>query len=183
MNPKAIEQHINFLKSGTFFEKMLATKALKPISEKNPETLIPYFNILIELLKSDNNKVKWAVICLLSPLTPIKPKLLFTNIDLFARLAEGPSVIVRDQYVKILASLACLIEYADTALTLLIDEVLKAPINQLPSYADIATKVVDKENALKLKQIIVLRLPDVAALPAKTKKLKQTLNQLDKKLK
>jgi hypothetical protein len=177
----AINHYIHQLSLGSYKELRAATKALKIIAEQNPEFLLRYLEVFTDILEQHNIKAKWNILILLSPLAPLNPHFFFQHLDLLASLAEGQSVIIRDHYVKILAALAQQEEYKSTAIPLLLDEVLKSPTNQLPSYAATTAAVIDKENRNRLKEIITIRLPDVAEYPAKTKKLKNLLQQLNKK--
>lgn len=180
MNPIFIKEQIQVLKQGKFIEKMVASKALKKISENTPEELIPYYPDFLAILADKNVKVAWATFFMLTPMAVFKPEMAYEHLGLFAQIADGDSVIARDQYVKILTELATHDPYKETCLTLLLDEVLKAPVNQLPAYAKSATSVIDREHAGALKDIISIRLPDTENYPPKTKKLQQLLQQLNK---
>ena len=180
MNDQEIKEWIKTLEQGKFVEKMVASKALKKVSETEPETLVPYYPAFLKILADKNVKVAWATFFMLTPMAVFKPAMAFDNLGLFAQIADGESVIARDQYVKILTQLATHEKYKDTCLTLLLDEVLKAPVNQLPSYAKSATSVIDQEHAATLKDLIISRLPEVEDYPPKTKKLQQLLKQLNK---
>lgn len=117
---------------------------------------------------------------LLVPMAVHQPKMAFDNLGLFATLSDGNSVIARDQYVKILVQLASVEAYRETCLTLLIDEVLKAPVNQLPSYAQSASSVVNGAYKTSLEEVIDIRLADVEEYLPKIKKLQAVLKRLHK---
>lgn len=176
-----IKEYIKILEEGKFIEKMVAAKELKKITEKDPESLIPYYTDLIKILKNPDGKVSWATMFLLSPMAIYRPHTAFEHLGLFATLADGASVINRDHYVKILTALALHEEYKDICLTLLIDEVMKAPVNQLPSYATSAVSVVDDIHKAWLEEVIASRLPDTIDYPPKNKKLQQALRKLSQK--
>jgi len=180
MHTDPIKEWINTLEKGKFIEKMVASKALKKISESTPEVLVPYYPSFLKILADKNVKVAWATFFMLTPMAVFNPEMAFGNLGLFAQIADGDSVIARDQYVKILTELATHAAYQETCLTLLLDEVLKAPVNQLPSYAKSAASVVNRESAATLKELISSRLPEVADYPPKTKKLQQLIKQLNK---
>ncbi|RYD97986.1 MAG: hypothetical protein EOP54_09150 [Sphingobacteriales bacterium] len=178
MNKDTLKEWINTLEKGKFIEKMVAAKALKQISEHTPEVLVPCYPAFLKILADKNVKVAWATLFLLTPMAVLKPELAFENLGLFAQIADGDSVIARDQYVKILTELATHAVYKETCLTLLLDEVLKAPVNQLPAYAKSAVSVIDREHAKPLKGLIISRLPEVEDYPPKTRKLQQLIKQL-----
>ncbi len=178
MPADTIKEWINTLQKGTFIEKMVAVKALKKISESTPEALVPYYPDFLNILADKNVKVAWATLFMLTPMATFKPEMAYEHLGLFALIADGESVIARDQYVKMLTELAKHTAYKDTCLTLLLDEVLKAPVNQLPAYAKSAASVTEGEYAAALKELISMRLKDVEDYPAKTKKLQQLIRQL-----
>lgn len=177
-----IKEYIKILKEGVFVEKMSAAKELKRITEQEPESMISYYKDLIEILKDPDVKTPWAAMFLLSPMAIYRPHMAYAHLGLFAGLADGDSVISRDHYVKMLTALSVHEEYKDTCLTLLIDEVMKAPVHQLPSYAMSAVSVVDDAHKAWLEDVIALRLPDTIDHPPKTKKLQQALRKLGQEM-
>lgn len=180
MDDHELKRLVSVLQNGRYVEKMVACKALKKLSEQQPEKLVPYYPDLLRIISDKNVKVVWATLFLLVPMAVHQPEMAFDNLGLFANIAEGDSVIARDQYVKILVQLASAEAYRDTCLTLLIDEVLKAPVNQLPSYAQSAASVVDSAHRSSLKEVIDLRSADVEEYPPKIKKLQAVLKRLHK---
>lgn len=180
MTDAAIKAQIEVLKNAKFVEKIVASKALKRLSESEPEKLVPYYPDFLAIIADKNVKVAWATFFMLTPMAVYKPEMAYENLGLFATIADGESVIARDQYVKILTQLTTHTAYKSNCATLLVDEVLKAPVNQLPSYATSAATVVDKENAVLLQKVIINRLPEVEDLPPKMKKLQVIVKQLNK---
>jgi len=163
-----------------FATKIQALKDLKAVAEKHPEDIVPYLPDLIRELESGPEKLKWGVMMLISMCAHLAREIIFEHMGLFAAIADGPSVIARDAYVRMLAMLSQEAEYTATTTTLLLDEVWKSPVNQLPSYAETATKHIPAESHPLLAEIIIARLPDVADYPPKQKKLQQYLKRLRK---
>lgn len=94
-------------------------------------------------------------------------------------IADKGSVITRDHAVKILAALSVHKQYAADTLPLLLEQVITAPINQLPSYAETALAVINDDHKQQLLSIINTRLPDVDS-EAKIKRLEKVLKKLKK---
>lgn len=174
-------QHLfDALKQDRFHTKIQAVKELKIIAETQPELILPHFPELFKLLAEGPEKLKWGIMLLISPCAHLDKEAIYEHLGLFAAIADGPSVIARDHYVLMLAMLSQEPPYREITTPLLLDEVLKSPVNQLPSYAETATKSVPKSAYTQLIDMITLRLPDVAEYPAKEKKLQKYLKVLKK---
>ena len=174
-------QHLfDALYQKAFTPKIQALKALKVIAEKEPETILPHLPELFRELQQGPEKLKWGAMMLIDMCAHLDKETIFNHLGLLATIADGPSVIARDAYVRMLALLAQDAQYTETATPLLLDEVLKSPVNQLPSYAETATKHIPADSYAQLIDIIILRLPDVAEYPPKEKKLQRYLKLLRK---
>lgn len=163
-----------------FAQKIQALKELKIIAERQPEVIVPYFPQLFREVEEGPEKLKWGVMMLISMCAHLDKEAIFSHLGLFATIADGHSVIARDAYVRMLAMLSQEPRYTDTTTALLLDEVLKSPVNQLPSYAETATKHIPAAHYTQLAEIINMRLPDVEDYPPKEKKLQRYLKLLKK---
>jgi hypothetical protein len=174
------KQLFDALFQSKFAIKIQALKDLKIIAEREPEVIVPYFPQLFTEVKEGPEKLKWGVMMLISMCAHLDKEAIFEHLGLFAAIADGPSVIARDAYVRMLAMLSQEQQYTDTTTALLLDEVLKSPVNQLPSYAETATKHIPVTHYAQLAGIISMRLPDVEDYPPKEKKLQRYLKLLKK---
>ena len=175
------EKQFEDLKSPVFGTKIKAVKDLERVAQEHPEIIVQHYDTLIQLLEDGNYKVKWGTTQLIYQSAHIAPAKVFKHLGLLGTIADGNSVIARDNYVKILALLSEHKKYRATTVPLLLDEVLKSPVNQLPSYALHASKAVrTTEEKDLLKEYITLRLPDTDAYPPKTQKLRKLLQVLSK---
>lgn len=173
-----VEQLTKVIKNGNKSERRDAFKAVVEIAEKQPQAVLPQIDFFMSLLSAEENRVQWEsmqVIVLLAPLCKDK---MFQKLDLLAQVADSGSVITRDHYVKILAILSSHKKYSVTSIPLLIDEVLKSSVNQLPSYAETTLSIIDEDNKVYLKNAVTQRVQDVKDLPAKQKRLEKILKKL-----
>ncbi|RQO32263.1 hypothetical protein DBR32_01245 [Taibaiella sp. KBW10] len=175
---KTHQELFNDLKQKSFSLKIEAIKQLEAVALSEPEIIVAHYPELFELLRSDKPKLKWGVTILISMTVQLAPETVFEQLGLLAEVADGESVIARDHYVKILAYLSAFSNYKETCIPLLLDEVLKSPLNQLPSYAETAAKAIEKEDAQQLSAIITARLPEISDWPPKTKRLEKVLKTL-----
>lgn len=173
-----VKQSIQTIKAGNKSERRDAFKAIVEFAEKQPQSVLPEIDFFIDLLSAKENRVQWESMQVITILAPHCKDLLFQKLDLLALVAENGSVITRDHYVKILAILSSENAYKATTIPLLIDEVLKSPINQLCIYAEATLSVKDKENKPYLKNAVMQRIEDTADLPAKRKRLEKVLKKL-----
>ncbi len=81
MHTDTLKEWINTLEKGKFLEKMVASKALKKISESTPEVLVPYYPAFLKILSDKNVKVAWATFFMLTPMAVFKPEMAFENLD------------------------------------------------------------------------------------------------------
>lgn len=173
-----IKKLINVVNTGNAAERKAAFEELKDMAEKTPEILTSEIDFFFTLLHHKDNRKQWESMQILSSMAKNNQKKMFDNLAVFADVADKGSVITRDHYVKILSVLATNKYYSATVLPLMIDEVLKSPVNQLPNYAETVFSVIDEENKIYLKKAIEDRLEDVAELPAKEKRLQKILKKL-----
>lgn len=173
------EKQFEDLKQPNFGTKIKAVKDLEKVATENPELIVQHYDTLFQLLADSNYKVKWGTTQLIYLTTHLAPEKVFKHLGLLGTIADGPSVIARDNYVKILGILSEIKKYRQTTVPLLLDEVIKSPVNQLPNYALIASKAVETtaEKDL-LRKYITLRLPDTNDYPPKTMKLQKLLKAL-----
>jgi hypothetical protein len=70
-------------------------KALKLLSEQQPQTLLPHWNYLVSLLKSDNGFSKYAAIYLITALVPVDDRGRFEKaFNVYYDLLDDESVMV-----------------------------------------------------------------------------------------
>lgn len=90
-----------------------------------------------------------------------KPKELFEMLPQIMSTIDKGSVITIDCGVSILAKLSSVNRYAETTFPLLIEQLTKCPIKQIPMYAEYAEKAISKSNKEQFIHLLELRLGEV----------------------
>jgi hypothetical protein len=73
----------------------------------------------------------------------------------------GGSVITKDHGVNILIKLCSIKQYANNAFTLLNEQLLSSPTNQLPMYAERAMSIINDKNKTLFVKTLTSRLGDI----------------------
>ena len=117
-------------------------KTLYEVGEQKPELIAPYAKEFIALLDHKNNRLVWGAMTALSAITLQNAPLLYDAIAKIVAVADEGSVITRDRAVLILADLGTIKKYNETAVLLLFEQLMAAPENQFPSYAEKTATIV-----------------------------------------
>lgn len=87
------------------------------------------------------------------------------------------SVIARDHTMYILAALAKHQKYYEDCMALILEQLLKSPVNQLPMYAEITAPVVAAKDKEAFKKVLLERLKDITQ-ESKIKRIEKVLKKL-----
>lgn len=123
-----------------------AIKVLYELGDIKPALLANYIDEFAALLSSKNNRLQWGGMAALSAVTMEDPKAIYTLLPKILGAADKGSVITRDETVKILAKLGMIKEYCDDIFALLNEQLLSAPVNQFPMYAEYTLPIVTRKN-------------------------------------
>lgn len=154
-------------------------KVLYEIGERNPKLIANYDKIFIDLLDSKNNRMVWGAMCALDCVASINPKAIYANLVKILNAADKGSVITKDHGIKILVKLAAIKQYADDAITLLLEQLKSAPTNQFPSYAESTASILTKNFKADFIKILQLRLKEIEQ-ESKRKRIEKILKKLHK---
>jgi hypothetical protein len=136
-------------------------KVLYEIGERGPAKLIaPYYKEFGDLLKSKNNRMVWGAMIALDNISQVNPAGVFSMLPLIVQTIDKGSVITIDHGVGILANLSALKEYAGQTLPLLMEQLKRCPIKQLPMYAEKAERASTPENKGQFIELLELRLSE-----------------------
>jgi len=152
-------------------------KVLYEIGAIKPELITPFANEFASLLQSKNNRLQWGAMTALNTITNQIPQLIFENLGNLISIAEKGSVITRDNLMSILTKLMATPMYANDALLLFNEQLLKAPVNQLPMYAENALPVVKDLLKDDFVHILQSRLHDIDK-ESKRKRVEKVLRKL-----
>jgi hypothetical protein len=136
-------------------------KVLYEIGEQKPELIAPYSNDFIALLDNKNNRLQWGGMTALSSIVSENPKIIYASLAKIVKAGDSGSVITKDHLVNILIGLCAEKQYATNVFPLLIEQLLKSPTNQLPSYAEKTIPVINEKNKTIFVKTLTSRLKDI----------------------
>ncbi len=122
-------------------------KVLYEIGERGSADMIaPYFQIFAKTLESKNNRLVWGAMYALDTIATVNPSNIFIVLPAILKAIDKGSVITIDGGVSILAKLAALPAFSETAFPLLIEQLNRCPAKQLPMYAEKSVKAITSQN-------------------------------------
>jgi malate synthase len=136
-------------------------KVLYEIGELKPSLIVEYLNNFIALLNSKNNRLQWGGMAAIDAITLENPKAIYSVLSKLVLAADHGSVITRDRAVNILIKLCSVKQYAKNAFSLLSEQFLISPINQLAMYAERTLPIINDECKVQFIKVLNSRLPDI----------------------
>ena len=154
-------------------------KVLYEIGGLKPLLIAGFIDELVALLHSKNNRLQWGAMTALSCITRVKPDEIYNNLSQILEAAEKGSVITRDNAVNILIALGGVPKYTKDAFSLLMEQLLKSPTNQLPMYAERISPIIGTENKAAFIEILNARLDDIEK-ESKRKRVEKVIKKISK---
>jgi len=122
-------------------------KVLYEIGARGAASMIaPYYKTFGDLLLSKNNRLVWGAMYALETITSVNPSDIYSILPAICKAIDNGSVITIDGGVSILAKLAAVKEYNETAFPLLLEQLNHCPTKQLPMYAEKSVKAINASN-------------------------------------
>ena len=159
-NKKAIKELVENLSNKKAIQND-CIKVLYEIGEQEPKLIADYISEFVAQLDSKNNRLQWGTMTALGTITNERPKEIYTALPTILAVADKGSVITKDHAVNILIKLCLVEKYSNNAFTLLIEQLLKSPTNQLPMYAERAIPAVNDKNKTIFVKTLISRLDDI----------------------
>jgi hypothetical protein len=150
---------------------------LYEIGERNPTLIAGYDKEFLALPENKNNRLVWGAMTALDSITSIQPKFIYKNLPKILAAAGKGSVIAKDQGVNILIKLAAHEDFANDSLALLLDQLKNCATNQLPMYAENATRVSTGKYKKDFITVLTSRLGDIEK-ESKQKRVRKVIKQL-----
>ena len=178
-NSDAIKELVENLKNK---DKKIQADCIKTLYETayiKPDLIASYYSVFLELLSNKNNRLVWGGMIALMTITDLKSKELFTSLDLISDTVNKGSTITIDSGVEIYAKLNKYSKYQDKVENLLIDQLWKCPIKQLPKYMEKSTISITEKNKEIYQKIINVRKAECDK-DSQVKRLDKVLKQIDK---
>ena len=136
-------------------------KVIYEIAVISPTLIAPFSGKLVQLLTHTSNRVQWGAMTALAAITAEVPATIFSFLPAIIEAAEKGSVITNDQCVYHLAKLAAEKRFEDACLAELNKRLQKAPVNQLPMYAEIFAPVINVKHRSAFVKTLSLRLNEI----------------------
>jgi hypothetical protein len=155
-------------------------KVLYEIGELKPSLIAGYVKDFIALLNHKNNRLQWGAMAALDKITLENPKLMYANLSKIIDAMEKGSVITKDSGVNILIKLCSLKEYASDTFSLLLEQLVSSPTNQLPMYAERALPAINEKTKTAFIKVLTSRLGDIEK-DTKRKRVENVIKKLSKK--
>lgn len=176
-NADQVKQLIAVLQKGKAALKGDAIKVLYELGGLDPHQIEPYSMEFIELLNSKNNRLQWGAMTALAHISSLAPSKVFPHIQVVIEASEKGSVITRDNAVKVLIELSKKEEYFEVSYPLLLEMLLKSPMNQFPMYAEQIEPVVPSRSKEEFRNALESRLSE--PIPdSKRKRIDRVLKKL-----
>lgn len=159
-NKKAVKELVENLSNKKAIQND-CIKVLYEIGEQEPKLIAGYINEFVQQLHSKNNRLQWGAMTALGTITNERSKEIYAILPTILDAADKGSVITKDHAVNVLIKLCTTKSHSDSAFTLLIEQLLKSPTNQLPMYAERAIPVVNEKNKTLFVNTLASRLDDI----------------------
>lgn len=176
-NVAAVQELIDGLQHKTKAIRHDCIKTLYEIAVIKAGLVSSHVNVFVTLLGDKDNRMQWGAMTAISAVTTLTPEAVYKALGRIIATADAGSVITTDHAVKILATLALTEKYRDTVIPLLLDQLLQAPVNQAPSYAEQILPVVTAKDKDHFKKILLMRIGDTEQ-DSKKKRLEKVLKKL-----
>jgi len=137
-------------------------KVLYEIGENgSPQLIVPYLKDFSNLLTSKNNRLIWGAMIAIDMIASVNPKGVFDLLPSIHKTIDKGSVITIDHGVGILAKLSAHQDFSKKTFPLLIDQLAKCPIKQLPMYAEKSLVAINQTNKKQFAEFLESRLLEI----------------------
>jgi len=149
------------------------------IAEINPEMIAPHSDYFIGKLNDPVNRVIWGSMITLSSIAHYVPDKLFDSLPEILDAMDTGTVVTRDHGYRILITLYQNTTYKQDVFVLILEQLSRAPSNQLGQYAEKLLVVLDTSHKEEVIRVLEERRGDVTN-PYHVKRLNKNLKKLYK---
>lgn len=156
-------------------------KTLYEIGERDPVLIADYHQEFGSLLTSKNGRMVWGAVCALDTIAEANPAAVHTLLPQILKAADDSgSIIARDHAVGILSKLGAMKRYNEDCTDLMLEQLMKAPVNQFPMYVEKSVALVNNKNREAFLEVITARLNDDIGQESKRKRVEKVLKKISK---
>lgn len=149
------------------------------IAESKPEMIAPYVDYFLGKLNDPINRVIWGSMMSLTAIAPFEQDKLYNNLPLILDAMDAGTVVTRDHGYRILVTLYQNRKYQEGVFILILEQLGKAPSNQLGQYTERLIEILNLRHKTDLVSILEGRFEDVDN-PHHIKRLQKNLKKLSK---
>ena len=177
MDQEAVSILVEHLKGKNSAIQSDCIKALYETGYIQPALLAPHLSTFAGLLNHKNNRLQWGAMTALDAIASVDPDGVFDHLPAIMDAADHGSVITRDHAVGILAQLLRHQKHHAVAFPLLIEQLLKCPVNQFPSYVEKAAPGVSAAQKEEFVRTLRSRMIDLEK-DSQKKRVEKVLKKL-----
>jgi hemerythrin len=152
-------------------------KTLYEIGYLKPELIADYHGEFIKLITSKNNRLIWGGMIALSTITDLRHAEIFDSLNIIMDTINKGSVITTDAGVEILARLIKYAKYFNVTEPLLMEQLWKCPIKQLPMYIEKSIASIRKDDK-KIYLTLIERRKKECENDSQAKRLEKSFKQI-----
>lgn len=134
---------------------MDASLTIAYVAERSPELVVSKLAFLLDQLTHRINRVSWASMIALSHLAPLVLEELYRKLVTILDAMDQGGVVGRDHGFRILLSLYGEHRYSEDVFIIIIEQLVKAPHNQLGQYVERLMGVLRPSHKLKLVEVLM----------------------------
>jgi hypothetical protein len=153
-------------------------KVLYEVGQRGaPELIAPYLNNFTKLLTGKQNRLIWGAMYAIDSLTLKYAKEVMQHLHVIMQTVDKGSVITIDNGVYIISKLCSFKEYNSTAFPLLIEQIKRCPIKQVPMYAERSSQYLLKENISDFLKLLNERYSEMIS-DSQKKRMEKVIKKL-----
>ncbi len=131
------------------------------IAKTNPQMMVHYTDYFLNKLGNPVNRVIWGSMITLTAIAPFQQEKLFENLPDILHAMDTGTVVTRDHGYRILITLYQNQTYQKDVFTLILEQLTKAPSNQLGQYAERLIDVLNLSHKPELMTLLESRFEDI----------------------
>jgi hypothetical protein len=150
-----LQELIEFLNSKPHRRlQMDAMLTIAYVGEQAPEMILPHIDFLVEKLKDSIDRVSWGSMIALSNVSTMALSKMYENLPKILDAMDDGSIVGRDHGYRILINLYGVEKYSNDLFVILLEQLKKAPPNQLGQYVERLIEVVLPRHLAQLALIV-----------------------------
>lgn len=134
--------------------QMDAMLTIAYVGEGNPEMLVPHVDFLLSKLFDKIDRVAWGSMIALSKVSLLVLEKMYEKLSTILNVMDTKSIVGRDHGYRILINLYCQPKYAADLLFIILEQIRKAPPNQLGQYTERLVEVVQAPHLEELSKVL-----------------------------